>query len=288
MSVAAAAAASSALSRYARAETAPTPLDLDVRDIVVPGDAALGRRFALCIPKHLAPNERAPLLILLHGLGETGDERAGAFAWLERYGLGAAYDRLRRPPIRRTTKLPYWTDAHLDETNAALAKRPFSGLVIACPYTPNVARAKDPSGALDRYAQWIVDEVIPRARRDAPVLEGPGHVSIDGCSMGGYVGLEVFLRKPEAFNAWGGVQSAFGAHRAAGYADRLASTIARVGPRPIHIETSEGDPFRDANIALADALQRKNVPCDRVVLPGPHDQPWLREIGTIEMLRWHA
>jgi hypothetical protein len=23
------------------------------------------------------------------------------------------------------------------------------------------------------------------------------------------------------------------------------------------------------------------------VLPGPHDQPWLREAGTIEMLHWH-
>jgi enterochelin esterase-like enzyme len=83
------------------------------------------------------------------------------------------------------------------------------------------------------------------------------------------------------------VQSAFGAHRADGYAERLASTIARVGPRALHLETSTEDPFRQANESLAAALARRSVPHDLRLVPGPHDQPWLREAGTIEMLHWH-
>ncbi|HVY44627.1 MAG TPA: hypothetical protein VHB21_02060, partial [Minicystis sp.] len=111
-------------------------------------------------------------------------------------------------------------------------------------------------------------------------------VHLDGCSLGGYVGLEVFLRRPDAFVAWGGVQSAFGAHRAPAYGAALASAVARA-PRPLHVETSEGDPFHDANVALAKELARRGVPHELSVLPGPHDQPWLREAGTVDMLFWH-
>src|SRR5688572_29711352 len=130
------------------------PQDCEVRDITVEGDAALGRRFTLLVPKHLAKDDRVPLLVLLHGLGETGDERMGAFAWIERYGLGTAYDRLRRAPIARTSRRGEWTDARLTEVNAALATRPFGGLAIACPFTPNVNKAKNPAAALDGYTQW--------------------------------------------------------------------------------------------------------------------------------------
>jgi predicted esterase len=228
-----------------------------------------------------------PLLVLLHGLGETGDEQMGARAWLDRYGLGTAYDRLRRPPIARTSKRGDWTDARLAEVNGMLAKQPFRGLVLACPYTPNVGKAPSPAAALDGYARWLAEVVIPRARKEAPVIADAAHTALDGCSLGGYVGLEVFLRRPELFAAWGGVQSAFGAHRSEGYAERLAATVAGAGARGIHIETSSADPFHDANVAMSRALEKKGVAHELRVLPGPHDQPWLREAGTIEMLLWH-
>jgi hypothetical protein len=285
--------------------------DLELRDLAVEGDRTLGRRFTLLVPRHLAEGERAPLLVLLHGLGETGDPRAGVYAWLERYGLGTAYARLRRPPVVRTSCRPDWTDARLAEVNASLAARPFRGLVLACPYTPNVFRLPAPGAALDEYARWLVEVVVPRARRDAPVLAGAAHTGLDGCSLGGFVGLEAFLRRPEAFGAWGGVQSAFGEHRAPALelrvaaavelrvqsafgehrapalAERLRAALAKAGPRPLHLETSTGDPFHDANAALAAELGRRGVAHELRVLPGPHDQPWLREAGTIEMLLWH-
>jgi poly(3-hydroxybutyrate) depolymerase len=261
--------------------------DLDVRDLSVEGDRALGRRFTLFVPKHLAVGERVPLLVLLHGLGETGDERMGVYAWVERYGLATAYERLRRPPLERTSKHDHMTDADAARLNATMKGKPLRGLAIACPYTPNIGRAAHPAAALDGYARWIAEVVVPRARREAPVFSDPARTSLDGCSLGGFVGLEVFLRRPEVFGAWGGVQSAFGAARAESLAERLAQVVGKVGPRAIHIETSSSDPFREGNVRLSTRLRERGVVHELEVLPGPHNQPWLRELGTLAMLLWH-
>lgn len=269
-----------------RATGIPDSPDLDVFDLQVAGDRDLGRRFLMCLPKHLRPGEKVPLLVLLHGLGETGDQRLGAYAWVERYGLLSAYERLRRAPIQRTGKRREWTDARLAEVNASLAKQPFSGMCLVCPYTPNVNKLPNPPGSLEAYAKWLTEVVIPRVRSDAPVHPDPARTAIDGCSLGGHVALEVFVRRPDAFGAFGGVQSAFSEFRAPGYADRLSSALSRAA-RPLHLLTSEGDPFLPGNRKLAAELTKRSVACDLRVIPGPHDQPWLREAGTIEMLLWH-
>jgi enterochelin esterase-like enzyme len=128
--------------------------------------------------------------------------------------------------------------------------------------------------------------MIPACRVDAPVLAGAAHTGLDGCSLGGYVGLEVMTRRPEAFATWGGVQSAIGEAGAAAWADRIARAVAKGGPRKLHVESSSLDPYRAANERLAAELARRRIVAELRVPPGPHDQPWLREIGTIEMLVW--
>jgi hypothetical protein len=270
-----------------------SPPDFQVLDLTVEGDKKLAQRFTLFIPNHLAKEERAPLLVLLHGLGETSAPDMGVFAWVERYGLASAYGRLRRPPLARTSRdatlLP---DATLAALNTSLAAQPFRGMVIACPFTPNMPRAPNPSKAFDAYADWIADVVIPRARKEAPVLPDAAHTSLDGVSLGGYVGLEVFARRPDAFVAWGGVQAAFNVGRLPAYVDRLAAAAAKAPAALrkqgiLHIETSVSDPMRDMNLALSTELKKKGVPHDFVVLPGQHDQVFLREAGTLEMLLWH-
>jgi enterochelin esterase-like enzyme len=260
--------------------------ELDLRDIQVSGERALGRRFLLCVPKYVKPGAKLPLLVLLHGLGETGDEELGIHAWVDRYGLRAAHERLKKPPIQRAFKRNEWTDARLAEVNASLEKAAYSGACYACPYTPNVNKLANPAGSLDAYATWITEVVIPRARKEAPVHAEAARTAIDGCSLGGSVALEVFVRKPAAFGALGGVQAAFGEARAQGYADRLAAALAS-GAKPLHFLTSSADPFLAGNQRVAAALRKKGVEHDLRVLPGPHDQPWLREAGTIEMLLWH-
>jgi len=273
----------------ALAAPAPTSPDLDIFDITAPGDKTLGERFTLLLPKHLTNHQRVPLLVLLHGLGETTDQRTGAYAWIERYGLLTAYQRLRRPPITRTTKHTYLTEARLSHLNTSLTNHPFPGLAIACPFTPNIAKTRNPTTALDTYARWLTQTVIPRAQHEAPKHIDPAHTHLGGCSLGGYVGLEVLLREPGAFSAFSGVQSAFGLHRAPQYAERLSATLSPLAKPPaLLLETSAQDPFHDANRALSKRLTQKGISHELLVLPGPHDQPWLREAGTLEMLHWHT
>jgi pimeloyl-ACP methyl ester carboxylesterase len=261
--------------------------EVDVRDIALPGDRSLGQRMTLVIPRKIVLTSNISLLVLLHGLGETGDQRLGAYAWLEKYGLETAIDRLFHPPVTRINKRGDFTETHLKNVNADLTASPFTGFVMACPYTPNVNRAANLKTALDGYAQWITDVVIPRAQQEAPVTKDSTRIAIDGCSLGGFVAIEVFTRRPQNFGALGTVQAAIGTHRAVPYAERFAGIIRDHGPRAIHLETSSADPFRAANEALSIELTKRQINHDTIVLPGPHDQPWLREVGTLEMLLWH-
>ncbi|MCC6521065.1 MAG: hypothetical protein IT373_00245, partial [Polyangiaceae bacterium] len=106
-------------------------------------------------------------------------------------------------------------------------------------------------------------------------------------SLGGYVGIETYLRRPEAFGAWGSVQGALGGYRIPEYVEKLRAVEQRLGPRPIHLETSTFDDFVDTNRAFAKALTDAGIRCELRVGQGPHDQPFLREAGSLEMLLWH-
>jgi enterochelin esterase-like enzyme len=159
-------------------------------------------------------------------------------------------------------------------------------MVLACPVTPNPYRAGG-ARAIARYADWIEEVLLPAVRERAPMAAGPEGTGLDGCSLGGYVAVEVFLRKPELFATLGSVQGALNTASAVRYADGIARAIERVGARPLHLETSSDDPYRRANEALSRALRERGVPNELRVPPGPHDQPWLREVGTLELLLWH-
>ena len=82
------------------------------------------------------------------------------------------------------------------------------------------------------------------------------------------------------------MQSALPRAGASLLAERIATSL-RSHPIPLHVETSERDPYREANVALARELARRGVPCELEVFPGPHDQAWLREVGTLAMLLFH-
>jgi predicted esterase len=276
--------ASAAIARRLEALT-PSSEDLEVEDLRLEGDPKIARRALLLRPRPLPPGTKLPLLVLLHGLGETGNELLGIHAWGDRYGLVRAYERLKRPPVARLLpRQHYLTDERLFEINRALSLRPFQGLCLVCPVTPNPYRLVPAERTLDRYAAWLTDVLLPAVRRRAQVS---ARVGLDGCSLGGYVAIEVFLRRPAEFSSVGSVQGAWGRPQARRYAERIAEAVSRVGPRPIHLETSEGDPYREPNRDLSRRLSELGVPHAFTVLPGPHDQPWLREAGALEMLRWH-
>lgn len=258
----------------------------EVRDVVVAGSRATGRRFTLLVPRHTTGP--VPLVVAFHGKGETLDETLGVRAWLDRYGLASSYARLLTPPVLALDKkLTHWTAARVAEVNAELLRRPFGGVAVACPFTPDVFNVGGRRTFLDDYARWVTEEVVPRARRETAILEGATHVGVDGVSLGGFVSLEIFLRRPEHFGALGVVQGALGGVGAGGYARALADAFGRVGPRRLHLETSLGDGYRADTEALSRALTKLAVTHDFIAPPGGHNQPFLRDSGTLEMLLWH-
>jgi enterochelin esterase-like enzyme len=271
----------------APADDAAAPDDLDIQEITTGGDARLSRRALVLSPRARHPGERWPVLVLLHGLGETGNERLGLRAWSDRYGLIESDARLRRPPISRRHASPYLTGQRAEALNAEIARRPYRGFVFVCPFTPNVYKIHPTAGALDRFADWLVGTLLPIVHERSPSLRDPASTALDGCSLGGYVALEVFLRKPEAFGALGCVQAGVSANQANLFARKLRATFDRVGPRPLHIETSSWDPSMKDHHAMSTRLTALGVAHDYEVLPGGHDQIFLREVGTLEMLFWH-
>lgn len=240
-----------------------------------------GRRFVLVVPRYLQPGQKLPLAVMLHGLGETTNERLGAYAWVEKYGLGSAWQRLKRAPIERTSKRGEWTDARLAEVNAELGVRPFRGMAMACPFMPKPSSAGD----LDAYARWIETSLLPRVRKETEVHDDPKQTYLCGVSLGGYVSLEVLVRLPHAFGAWAGVQTAIGAFAAPGYAEKIAKAW-RGETHPMLLLTSTQDHWKASSEALAAAFEARGLATTYRVVPGPHDQPWLREAGTIEALLW--
>ncbi len=257
----------------------------EVRELTVKGKHA--SRANLLVPKHLASNQKVRLLVALHGLGESGDPALGIRAWLDLYGLRTSYERLRSPPIERTSKRKDWTDERLSEVNEGLGMVPFAGIAVLCPFTPNIRKMQDSVRAQREYGEWITSELVPAARKEAPVLTNPGSTSIDGCSMGGPIALETFLAHPTAYGALGMVQSALSTARAAHWATELAKAREKNETAKIHLLSSAGDPFADATRALSKELKKRDIPHAMRIPPGPHDQPWLRETGTIEMLLFH-
>lgn len=236
------------------------------------------QRARLLVPP--TPPER--LLILLHGRGEAHSEALALDAWPKSYGLDDAVRRLHSPPVGPVLRTPKLDPARKDRINRELAARPFKGFAILCPVTPNPAKHSDRDALFDAYAAWLFEVLVPHVRSKLPSLKE--RLGLDGCSMGGYVAWEVLLRRPEALDTFGTVQAAFGAARGAHYADAVAAMPVR--PH-MHILTSSNDTFVEANTKLSKELTRRGIGHDFDAPDGPHDQPWLRQIGTLEMLLWH-
>jgi hypothetical protein len=256
-------------------------------ELPVPGRRPSSRRALVIYPAEAQPGQTFPGLLLFHGRGEARDSGLAIHAWRTHYGAEESIGRLSRPPITLTREQRrYIEPEQLDVIQQRLEQRPFSGLVLICPVTPNPHRSRTPELVLDRYSEWIEHTLLPLAAKNAPLDMARG-VGIDGCSMGGYVAAEVFARKPHLFRSFGVVQPAVGAFRVGRYARELARAQREPSLRGIHLQTSTRDPYRQAVRAWAGHLERQGARFTLDVLPGPHDQRWLRAAGTLAMLAWH-
>lgn len=231
------------------------------------------------------PGERLPLLVALHGWGETlrGVER-GAFGWPRDYELGASDHELRRPSLRREAFLGQLDEARYQRLRRDLAARPYRGVVVVAPFTPDVL-SPDAGTLQAGFDRWLVEVLVARARRELPVRGEREATGIDGVSLGGLHALEVGLAHPEVFGVVGALQPAV-----RGRIDRVLSRHAPSPSRPaqrVRLVTSRGDVYRRDVAALDEALRARGVAHDLRVLAGPHDYVFNRGVGGVEMLLFH-
>jgi enterochelin esterase-like enzyme len=196
-----------------------------------------------------------------------------------------AIDRLRAPPLREADYEGFVDPARLTEANTALAAQAFRGLVVVCPWLPDVRPAA--TADIGAYARFVIETLLPRVHRETPALRGAEATGIDGVSLGGITALRVGLTCPETFGAVGGIQAALGEGQNAEWTALAQSArVARPGMK-LRLLTSRDDYFRDAISSLSAAWRSAGVVHDFAEVPGPHDYIFNRGPGSIELLLWH-
>jgi hypothetical protein len=243
-------------------------------------------RAVVVVPAWAPPETRFPVVVALHGRGEAVKPPAeGAMGWPRDYALVRAFDRLHAPPLHESDYEGLVEPAHLIETNEALQRRPFGGVIVACPWLPDVRPAA--TGDIAAYTRFVLSTLLPRVHRDTPALASPESTGIDGVSLGGVVALRIGLGCPETFGAVGGIQPALGAEQTAEWSAMALAARARRPEMKLRLITSQFDYFRDPILALSRAWNAGGIAHDFADLPGPHDYVFNRGPGSIELLLWH-
>ena len=264
-----------------RKQTPPSPTDgLRWKDLSFPPPDEQ-RALVLATPSA----RPLPVLVALHGRGESGRGlEIGAHAWRDDYGLDRLDRRLHAPPLTGVDLEGFFRPDRLVRLNDSLAKNPYEGLVVACPYTPVVADRTE-RGAVP-FGRFVTEVLLPRTHAEAKASSDRAATGIDGVSMGGRLALLVGFAHPEVFGAIGALQPALKPEEAPHFAALARAAMDR-HPFAFRLASSDDDPFLPAVRALSAALADVKVPHELVVTPGPHDYAWNRGPGGAEMLLWH-
>lgn len=245
-----------------------------------------GFRAVAIVPSWTKPDEKLPVLIALHGRGEANKGPAlGVMGWPRDYALLRAIDRVCNPPITSTDLEGFVDPKRLAGMNEGLAKTPFKGMVVVCPYSPDVELRK-PKSVKD-YGDFLLKAVLPRVKKELPVLGTPASIGIDGVSLGGAIALRTGLGNAESFGTVGSLQAAIGEDQVQELVDLAKSARQKNAGVKIRLLTSSEDYFRSAITHVSQGLKSAGVDHDFADVPGPHDYPFNRGPGAIEMLLWH-
>jgi hypothetical protein len=240
-------------------------------------------RAVIVVPTWGKADTRFPVVVALHGRGEAQKTPAdGAMGWPRDYALVRAIDRLRAPPLRETAYEGFVDRARMTEQNASLAAHPFGGVIVACPWLPDVRPA--PTGDITPLGRYLLDVLLPRVRRDTPALASPEATGIDGVSLGGILALRIGLTCPESFGAVGGIQAALGEAQNPEWTALAQAARARRPAMKLRLLTSHDDYFHDVNTSLSQAWRAAGVAHEFADVPGPHDYIFNRGPGSIELL----
>lgn len=267
----------------------PPPKPLPPRELTwtYPHNAVGPMQVVVSIPAH-RKGRKFPVLVALHGRGEAFKGAArGARGWVEDYRMPKAIERLHDPPLDDKDFGGMSDPARLSRINKSLANQPYRGLIVVCPYTPDILAGDRPFSAVKPFAHFVVDELLPRVYRETPALGTRASTGIDGVSLGGRASLLVGFMRPTAFHVVASLQAAFDAAEAPALV-RLAKQAREKNPGlVIRLLTSSHDFFREDNYAIAHGMTREKIPHQLVEVPGTHSYEFNRGPGVYEMLLFH-
>lgn len=232
--------------------------------------------------------ERFPVLVALHGRGEAfkGPER-GARGWIDDYGLTRALAHLKAPPLV-AGDFGNMVEAHrLAQLNRELEKSPYAGLVIVCPYTPDILAGARAFSAARPLAEFIVDRLLPRVLSETPADPNPSKIAIDGVSLGGRASLLVGLERPKSFGVVGALQAAIDQKEIAPLVERARRARQANPALTLRLLTSRRDYFLREVSLLSDALTQAGIPHLFSVVQGDHSYEFNRGPGVYELLTFH-
>ena len=268
--------------RGAAISAAPTPAivrTIEVLDWTFASEMGGPKRATVLVPRPTP--DKLPVLVALHGLGETTDPVTGANAWPKSYALQRAYERMLEPPLHPDDFQNLVTSERLSEINESLIKRALGGVIVACPYLP-----KDIGGGvpMELYGQWLGERLLPRVRSELPVSSDVRATGIDGVSLGGWAAIRIGMLRPDLFGVVGALQPAIVDNAMVDWAVSLLAQ--NLKGRPFRFVTSTEDLYRGTLTELDKRLTGKGIPHEFAMTPGPHDYPWNKGPGSIEMLLW--
>ncbi len=239
---------------------------------------------AIVTPSWSDPSGRFPVLFALHGRGEAvKPAKIGALGWANDYGMVHAIERICAPPIGDVDLQGLSDPTRLAAMNQALGARPFRGIVVICPHVPDLDlhSGKD----AERYGAFLVDVLLPRARRELPVTPTAEATGIDGVSLGGALSLRIGLARP-AFGVVGALQPAIGDDRLDELTDLALAARAKRPKMPLRLTTSHDDYYKPWVTKLSERWKSAGITHDFADVPGPHDYVWNKGPGVYEMLFW--
>lgn len=242
-------------------------------------------RAAILVPRETKAT-RFPVLVALHGHGEAvkGPER-GALGWPNDYALNRAIERVCSPPLSTEDFEGLVTPEHLSEINRQLATQPPSGLIVVCPYLPDLDLRRD--SEIAGYGRFLAETLLPRVARELPAIATAESTGIDGVSLGGAVALRAGLGLPATFGAVGALQPAIDDAKVADLVELARAARSKRSGLRLRLTTSAEDYYRKVTHALSDAWRGAGLAHDFAELPGPHDYVFNRGPGAYEMLLWH-
>jgi len=243
----------------------------------------------ISVPEAPSTDTRFPVLVAFHGRGESlKGSRRGARGWIDDYLLSRAGERLEHPPLVPADFETYVSAARLEQINAALRAQPYAGLIVVCPYLPDVLQRDAAWAAGTALADFIADTLLPRVYAKTPALGTAASTGVDGVSLGGRASLLVGFARPLAFGSVGALQAALDASEVQRFAELGARALAQNPRLALRVLTSDEDYFRSQNQALSAALSERGVAHGFALVVGTHSYQFNRGPGALEMLLFHS